>query len=153
MTTIGNPVPRSWNGLDLAPGKRALLTTPSSRSVNCTAITFYACVRSISFLRTTRHLSFVSVRKSTGEYPTPSLRPSHPSSDTLEDMTKDYMEADGTDYRATWCKVRTSHIPPLSRSSCHARSGSFIRRLLVCADRYDNLRIPQAQSRTRETVP
>ena len=53
-----------------------------------------------------RCLNFLAVRTTTTTYPTPSLHPSPPSFDTLDDMNRDCMMADGTDYQTARRKVR-----------------------------------------------
>ena len=79
-----------------------MLTMLFLRSGNFTATTFYACV-SFSFLC----LDLSAVRTTTTRYPSPSLMHlSAPSFNTVEDMTGDYILADGKDYWTARRKVR-----------------------------------------------
>jgi len=87
------------------------------------------CARFLSYI--VQHLSFPAVRTSIKQYPLPSPHPSLPSFNTLEDMTRDCMVADGKDYRTARCKVRVSH----TFSVTHPRLGSHARQLSVHADR------------------
>ena len=118
----GDPMHCSRNRLNRALGKDPPLTTLSSRSVNGTAITSYAPVRSVLSLHCSApQFPSSADLTSTREYPTPSVRPSRPSFDTMVDMARDCMEADGKDYRTFRRKVGRSRTLCLLRSSCSIR--------------------------------
>jgi len=74
-----------------------------------------------------------SVRKPTKKHPAPSSHPSRPSFDTLENMTRECMMADGKDYRAARREVRIFQTH--CAFSAHSRSGSCARRLPMHAHR------------------
>jgi len=71
-------------------------------------------------------------RTRTTRYPTPSLHPSRPSFDTLEDMTMDCMMVDNTDYRTA---KRQVCVPVHHAFLSHTRLGSFPGRPSVPTDR------------------
>ena len=67
------------------------------------------CAFILIFLLISFNLSISpAVRRTTTTYSTPSLHPSRPSFDTLEQATTACIEADTTDYRTAKGKVRTN---------------------------------------------
>lgn len=121
--------------------KTGALTTSFLRSVNSTAATFYACMRSISFIH---HLgiSISAVWVTITGCSLPSLDRSGPSFDNMGDMTLDSVIANGKGYRTAGRKVRVSiYYTSLS----HPRLSSCTRRLSVPTDRYSNFDMEYAK--------
>ena len=75
---------------------------------------------SAGFLTSFNLLSRFEIQKPTIPYSQCSSHTSHPSCDTLEDMTTDSMEFTGNDYRTSKRKVRVFHTAlSLPRSLCY----------------------------------
>jgi len=118
-----------------SPGSRRYLKTQvvmntvlSSRLVDCSAINSFGYVRSTSSSMLLYAHGRSEVRTSTISYPPPSSRTSRPPFETLEDMTKDSMEATGNDYRSSGRKVcivshRSFFAPLLMFDQALARDG------------------------------
>ena len=100
------------------PLGRKVLSTPFLVSANGTMVTCYSRVRSISFVRPSAPQSLAD-NTSSRMYQESVRHPSHPSFDTLTEITNKLVEADGKDYITAkrWARILIPGVTWLLHSS------------------------------------